>query len=207
MSVAMSLRDLPSQQQPDPPSQQQPDNGEMQSGLANGPVAEFEAIYRAHCGFVWRNARRLGCDDDLADDVVHEVFLVVGRRLPEFRREASISTWLFAITYRIVHRLVRDRARHARWLRSYAAEREAQAMHLPHAQSDAGECLRHLLSHLDETKRVVFILAELEGMTSVEVGKCLGVKPPTVDSRLRAARLELARLIESERDREGSESR
>jgi RNA polymerase sigma-70 factor (ECF subfamily) len=62
-----------------------------------------------------------------------------------------------------------------------------------------------LLGRLDEAKRVVFILAELEGMTSVEIGKLLELKPPTVDSRLRAARAALGRMIAQERARERSQ--
>src|SRR5512142_1803838 len=72
---------------------------------------DLESVYRQQSEFVWRNARRFGCDADLADDVVHEVFLVVARRLHEFRHEANVRTWLFAIAYRAAQRLKRDRAR------------------------------------------------------------------------------------------------
>ena len=168
---------------------------------------DLESVYRKHCAFVWRNARRLGCDDHLADDVVHEVFLVVARRMHEFRRQASLTTWLFAITYRVVQRLFRDRARRAQRLESYQAERQADAAVSPHARSDAGEYLRHLLAQLNEAQRVVFILSQLEGMTSAEISGCLGVRPGTVDSRLRAARTKLTRMIERERARERSRVR
>ena len=183
------------------------ERAEVAQVASTSATSELEAIYRQHCSFVWRNARRLGCSNDLADDVVHEVFLVVARRLSEFRHQASLPTWLFAITYRVVKRMFRDRARHARWLENYAAERPPQSEGHPHAQSDAGECLRYLLSQLDETKRAVFILSELEGMTSVEIGACLGVRPATIDSRLRAARLALIKLMECEHARERSNLR
>jgi RNA polymerase sigma-70 factor (ECF subfamily) len=165
----------------------------------------LEAIYRAQSAFVRRNARRLGCDDDWADDVVHEVFLVVARRLGEFRQEASIRTWLFAITYRAVQRMARDRARYGRRRRDFALAEASRLPAEPAARSEAGQYLRVLLGRLDEAKRVVFILAELEGMTSVEIGQLLGLKPPTVDSRLRAARTALGRMIARERVRERSQ--
>jgi RNA polymerase sigma-70 factor (ECF subfamily) len=168
---------------------------------------DLESVYRQHCAFVWRNARRLGCDDHLADDVVHEVFLVVARRMSEFRHQASMTTWLFAITFRVVQRLFRDRSRRAQRLESYQAELQAEPSAQPHARSDAGDYLRHLLAQLNETQRVVFILSELEGMTSAEIGRCLGVKPGTIDSRLRAARTKLSRMIERERARERSRAR
>jgi len=168
---------------------------------------DLESVYREHCAFVWRNARRLGCDEHLADDVVHEVFLVVARRLSEFRHQASVTTWLFAITHRVVQRLFRDRTRRAQRLESYQAELQAERAVLPHARSDAGEYLRHLLAQLNDTQRVIFILSELEGMTSAEIGRSLGVKPATVDSRLRAARTKLSRMIEREHARERSHVR
>ncbi len=169
------------------------------------PEEELEAAYREHCEFVWRNARRLGCDEATAEDVVHDVFLVAVRRLREFRGDANLRTWLFAITYRVVQRTTRDRARRGARLRDYAASQVRPSICHPHDQVDAGEALRRLLVRLDEAKRVVFILAELEGMTSVEIGACLGLNPRTVESRLRAARQALTRMIE--RDGVGERSR
>lgn len=158
-------------------------------------VAGLAGLYREQASFVWRNARRLGCDDMQAEDVVHEVFLVVARRLSEFRNEASIRTWLFAITYRVVQRLTRDQRRRQRRLREYAAERVHALPRHPEERSVAHEYVKYLLEQLDECQRVVFILAELEGMTSAEIGALLGLRSPTVDSRLRAARKVIARSM------------
>jgi RNA polymerase sigma-70 factor, ECF subfamily len=157
----------------------------------------LESLYRAHHAFVWRNARRLGCDDASLDDVVHEVFLVVARRWPTFEGRSDVRTWLFSITYHVVRRLRRDRTRSLRKLENYGSEFENRQAS-PSTPDGALE-FRRLLSHLDEPKRLVFILAELEGMTSVEVGRCLSMKVGTVDTRLRAARLQLRTLLERER--------
>jgi RNA polymerase sigma-70 factor (ECF subfamily) len=156
---------------------------------------DLECIYRQHSDFVWRNARRFGCDEDLADDVVHEVFLVVARRLHEFRHESSLRTWLFAIAYRAAQRLKRDRARHGARLQQYSLERGNRGGIEVYSRLEAAEYLHYLLAQLDESKRVVFILVELEGMTSLEIAGVLGVKSATVDSRLRAARAAIERLI------------
>jgi RNA polymerase sigma-70 factor (ECF subfamily) len=58
------------------------------------------------------------------------------------------------------------------------------------------------LLKLSEAQRVVLILAELEGFTSVEIAATLGVPTGTVDSRLRAARGQLARALERDRAKE-----
>jgi RNA polymerase sigma-70 factor (ECF subfamily) len=154
-------------------------------------------IYQAHHAFVWRNARRLGCSDDWVDDAVHEVFLVVARRLPELTRLENERSWLFAITFRVVQRLLRDRIRQRGHLRRFAQE------HAPPSSDTAGaheatDFLRHALAKLPEPQRLVLILIELEGFTSAEVAQTLGTPVGTVHSRLRAAKQQLARIFEHE---------
>jgi RNA polymerase sigma-70 factor (ECF subfamily) len=155
-------------------------------------------LYREHHAFVWRNARRLGCPEGWVDDVVHEVFLVVARRLAEFEARSSPRTWMFAITYRVVKRMLRDRARRQHKLRGYALT-QPDSIAPPQERADAAQTLRRLMLKLGDAKRLVFIMAELEGMTAVEIGDCLGISPRTVDSRLRTARLELSKWVERER--------
>jgi RNA polymerase sigma-70 factor, ECF subfamily len=174
---------------------------EASSTAAPGRLREAERLYREHFEFVWRNARRLGCSDDWLDDAVHEIFLVATRRLPEFEGRSSERTWLFAIAYRVVQRMQRDRGRSKKHLERYARE-------LPPAHGDAeheaqaAEYLRRLLLELPEAQRAIVILAELEGFTSAEIAESLGVPRGTVDSRLRAARITLSRVNARERARD-----
>jgi RNA polymerase sigma-70 factor (ECF subfamily) len=170
-------------------------------GSDKAVLPRLEAIYREHHGFVWRNARRLGADPAVLDDIVHEVFMVVARRLHEFRGEAQMHTWLFAITYHVIQRLKRDRARYARRLDDYGKTCESQTIGNESGSEEAGYQLRQMLLRLSEPKRLVFIMAELEGMTSAEIGQCLKMNTGTVDSRLRAARQELQRMIERDHAR------
>lgn len=162
-------------------------DGQRSTGLS------LDGIYRDHAEFVWRNARRLGCEDDWVEDAVHEVFLVVGQRLAEFEPRAQVRTWLFAITYRVVRRLRRNRFRYLTRLLRWKRDALASASTSPHARSEAEWELGGILARLDDAKRAVLILSELEGMTTAEISECLGLRPGTVSSRLRAARQE-ARL-------------
>src|SRR5438045_1134838 len=56
------------------------------------------ALYRAHADFVWRVARALGVPEALVDDVVHDVFFVVRRRLATLEPGRSARPWLAGIT-------------------------------------------------------------------------------------------------------------
>jgi RNA polymerase sigma-70 factor (ECF subfamily) len=153
------------------------------------------ALYRDHYDFVWRNVRRLGAEDEWADDAVQEVFLVAARRLAEFEQRANPKTWLFAIALRVVQRLRRNRQRYQKRVTRYAAAHSVSAVNDPWDRDYAARLLRGLLEQLSEEKRIVLILAELEGFTSAEIARAVGAKQGTVDSRLRQARLDLTRLL------------
>ena len=148
-------------------------------------------IYAEHHPFVWRSLARLGVHDARLPDAVHDVFMVVARRLAEYEGRASMRTWLFAIAMRVAQGVRRDFAREQRErLRDVS-----HGSHAPHDGADAARILHDLLEHLDDDRRAVFIMAELEGMTAPEIAMATGTKLPTVYSRLRLAREELARHV------------
>jgi RNA polymerase sigma-70 factor (ECF subfamily) len=150
----------------------------------------FEVVYEEHFDFVWRSLRRLGIADAQVDDAVQDVFVVVHRRLGEFEGRSTMKTWLFGIALRVasVHR--RTAAR--RPTEPLDEDLPDQAGNLPaDALSEAAEAARlvhRLLDCLDEDRRAVFVLAELEQMTAPEISVALGVNLNTVYSRLRLAR-------------------
>ncbi|HXK19637.1 MAG TPA: sigma-70 family RNA polymerase sigma factor, partial [Polyangiaceae bacterium] len=130
---------------------------------------------------------------------VQEVFLVAARRLHELSPAANVRGWLFAIVFRVVQRTRRGRARYRARIGRYA-ETQTDASAPSHENtSDAAKQLRQLLQRLDDSKRVVVILMELEGMTAAEVASVMSVPQGTIASRLRAARQQLKEMIERDR--------
>ena len=164
----------------------------------SAPNPELIALYRAHFQFVWRSARRLGASPEGLDDVVQDVFLVVARQLEGFRGEASARTWLFAITLRVVREHRRSTYRHLRRVEAYAEAQPPEASD-PIARSDAARTLLQLLDTLDDDRRSVYVLAELEGLTAQEIADGLGLNINTVYSRLRSARALLERALNETR--------
>ena len=160
----------------------------------------FETVYDEHVDFVWRSARRLGIDEASVDDVVQHVFMIVHRRLATFEARSSIKTWLFGI-------LVHAAAEHRRSLRrksphdaggdaaleSLADPRVAADPERALERAEASRVIDQLLESLDQEKRIVFVMAELEDMTAVEIGDVTGLDPKAVYSRLRAARTDFER--------------
>jgi RNA polymerase sigma-70 factor (ECF subfamily) len=160
--------------------------------------ADFEALYREHFRFVWRIVRRLGIDGEQVDDVVQDVFVVVHRRLGDFEGRSSAKTWLYGIVRRVVadhRRTLRRKPGHE--VADIPAESDPDVMtsgdQSPQAsveQSERVRLLHRLLGELDDDKRDVFVLSELEGLTMVEIAEALDVNANTIASRLRAARRE-----------------
>jgi RNA polymerase sigma-70 factor, ECF subfamily len=149
----------------------------------------FDALYGEHFEFVWRSLRRLGVRSEDLDDAAQDVFIVFLRRCAEFRRESSYRTWLFGIASNVAHQYRRKAQRQAQTTSVTDSERAPQPSPLEQASStEALRVIDAFLASLDDSKRDVFILAELEQMSAPEIAEALGVKLNTVYSRLRAAR-------------------
>lgn len=153
-------------------------------------VSDFDAIYEQDFDFAWRSLRRLGVPSPLLEDAVQDLFIVVARRLHEFDGRSKLRTWIFAIGIRVAKEYRRRVARQR--FEPEASSPDAPILPSERClQNESVRILDSLLNQLDEDKRIVFILAELEEMTVPEIGRIVGVNPNTVYSRLRAARLAL----------------
>ena len=157
--------------------------------------AGFEAVYESMVDYVWNVVCRMGVPQADAEDVVQEVFVTVYRRLGEFEERAQLKTWLFRIAAHLVQHYFRTHARKP----GDRASAKGTEIHALVDQRENGpanqverreryDALDRVLGQLDESKRLVFVLAELEQLTLVEIGEVVGANPNTVATRLRAAR-------------------
>ena len=150
------------------------------------PQLDLETVYQTHFAFVWRSLRRLGVSDSLLPDASHDVFVVAHRRLGDFQGRSSIKTWLFGIALRIAAAYRRRAARSSRPLCEPLENRTAYED--PRDQAEAQRLVRRALAMLDEERRTVFILADLERMSASEIAQTLGIPLGTVYTRVRLAR-------------------
>jgi RNA polymerase sigma-70 factor (ECF subfamily) len=152
----------------------------------------FSAVYRDHAAWVWRVGRALGVSSLHIDDVVHDVFLVVRRRLPDFDPRRSLRAWLAGITRRVVGHLRRKLAREDRRLRALPDPEPVRSPDDIVHDKDAARLVERFLDSLDADKRVAFVLMEIEGLTAREVAEVCGTNARTVYSRVRAAKRRFA---------------
>ena len=157
------------------------------------------AIHDAHADFVWRSLQRLGVHVTDIDDAFQEVFVIVHKRLHTYNGSSKLTTWLFGICFRVVAGL-RRRAwfRRARGLSEAADDLQAPESGRPDALLAAEQARRtvHLvLDKMDLAKRAVFVMFEIEELSSEEIAVTLGVPRGTVFSRLHAARQQFQSIL------------
>lgn len=160
-------------------------------------------VDRQHA-FVWRSLRRLGVMPGEVDDAAQKVFLVAARRLAEIEPDAE-RRFLFATALRIA----------ANERRAYARRRSAGESGLdelsakdPSPEKVAADrvLLDALLGVLSLELRSVFVLFELEQMTTDEIAALLELPVGTVASRLRRSRELVEAKIKRMRAHPGEES-
>jgi RNA polymerase sigma-70 factor (ECF subfamily) len=176
---------------PDEPKRSEP----QYSLIAPRSELSLEGIFSTHMAYVWRLLGRLGVPHRDVPDLCQEVFITVHRKLPEFEGRSSIKTWLFSICYRSA--LAYRRSSRARELPTddlaVSADHPGIETNVPspEVQVDkqrAKELLKYALGLLDDEKRAVFVLYELEELQMPEVAEAVGCPLSTAYSRLHAAR-------------------
>ena len=181
--------------------------GQPPGGLEPRPT--FAELYESCFTFVWRTARRLGTPEANLDDVVQEIFMVAYRRQEDFEGRSSVKTWLYGIVFNVVRAHRRELG--AKHPHALVAEPPADPDLLADgadrpdervAKSEAARFIDRFLASLDDDRRDVFVLAELEQLSAPEIAAALRVPLNTVYSRLRLARLEFSKAVARHRARD-----
>ncbi|MEO8703370.1 MAG: RNA polymerase sigma factor [Kofleriaceae bacterium] len=151
-------------------------------------VPSFDDVYAAHVAFVWRTLRTFGVADSQVEDAVQDVFVVVHRRLREWEGRAAITTWLFAIARRIAASHRRRGGKTARTEELVEEPAGGADTFAAMSRAEAVTKVMAILDRMDEDKRTVFALVELEQLSIPEVARMLDINLNTAYSRLRLAR-------------------
>jgi RNA polymerase sigma-70 factor (ECF subfamily) len=157
-------------------------------------------VFDEHARFVWRTVRHLGVAESDIADVCQDVFVAVHRKLAGFEGRSGLRTWLYAICLRVCseHR----RRAYNRRERAHAeplSDGPLDSAQQPDTQVEQRHRVLALLDLLDEDKRVVLVLYEIEGLTMKEVAEVVGCPMQTAYSRLHAARERLAAALAGEK--------
>jgi RNA polymerase sigma-70 factor (ECF subfamily) len=169
--------------------------------VLDGNTAMFELLMRRYNERVYRAARSIVRDEQEAEDVMQQAYVNAFTHLRQFNGSAQFSTWLTKIAINEALARVRHRGRYETFdddrsnAEPFMSSNPAQN---PERQAFAGE-LRGLLEWaidaLPDGMREVFVLREVEGLSTSEVAECLGVSDDVVKTRLSRGRAMLRRLL------------
>jgi RNA polymerase sigma-70 factor (ECF subfamily) len=179
------------------------------SGTGLVPVAEdicfstepvslsAEQIYQAYAPRVYNMARRMVRTDADAEDVMQDVLLKVVRKLPTFRGESALPTWLHRVTINtaLSHRrkfAVREERRSRDPFDTIVAEEaEPSGASRPDVQlvnRETQALIERAIAKLPPRYRNVFLLADVEGLPNADIAERLELSLAAVKSRLHRAR-------------------
>lgn len=174
--------------------------GDFIARLALGDRAAVAEAYDAHHSAVRAFAKRLVGETAAAEDLVHEVFVVLPRAIRGYRGDASLRTFLISVAVNHARHHVRAAAR-----RRYAMERYEREPSRPvndpeqmTGRRELAQALERCLDALPLDQRVAFVLCEVEERSSTEVAAIVGAPEGTVRTRLFHAKKKLRSLLEQE---------
>ncbi len=156
----------------------------------------FEALYRRMATLAGR------CAPDL-DDLVQQAAEQVIKSRQHFEGRSDVSTWIYAVCYRV---LLKHRRWYRRWSVRFRLEQDGDPMPreetLPGASLERRERARRLqaaLDRLSERHRAAVVLHDIEELSIAEIAQIVGSNELTVRSRLRDGRRRLRELLSAER--------
>ena len=158
----------------------------------------IDTMYGQHLAKVKRWARRLAGPSADLEDLVHDIFLIALRKRFQFRGEATIDTWLFGITQRVVWTR-RRKGQLRQWLfgqnQTMLVPPEPRTPQHELERREQSARLYQALDRLPDVYRTALILYELEELPGEEVARLTGVPLGTVWVRLHRGRERLMQIL------------
>jgi RNA polymerase sigma-70 factor (ECF subfamily) len=164
-----------------------------------GSTALFELLMRRYNERIYRTARAIVRDDREAEDVMQQAYVNAFSNLRQFKGQAQFSTWLTRIAVNEALARLRRRDRYTP-LDDNQPERETLMAKNPAPDperqafgAELRELLESAIDRLPDGSREVFVLREVEDLSTAETAASLGVSEDVVKTRLSRARAALRR--------------
>jgi len=175
------------------------------SRVRAGETGLYEMLMRRYNQRLFRVIRSVVMNDDEAEDVLQEAWVRAYEHLDQFAGRASFSTWVTRIAF---HEALARTRKNRRWTPlenpegeiMAEAERRQTTAETPEMQaerSQLGRMLQAAVDALPETYRSVFVLREVEQLSTTETAECLELSEEAVKTRLHRSRALLRRDLES----------
>jgi RNA polymerase sigma-70 factor (ECF subfamily) len=168
----------------------------------SGDIGAFESLVRRYDRNVFRIAQHITQNREDAEDVVQDAFLKAYQNLGQFQGQSKFYTWLVRIT--VNEALMRLRRRRPERMVSIDEDVKTEEDSMPreiadwspnpeqqYTQAELKDILSKTIQGLPPSFRTVFVLRDVEGLSTEETSSALDLSVPAVKSRLLRARLQL----------------
>ena len=170
--------------------------------VRNGDISAYDELVRKYERQLFRIAQHITQNREDAEDVMQDAFLKAYEKLDQFQGNSKFYTWLVRIA--VNESLMRLRKRRTGKMVSIDEDIDTDEGSVPrdladwapdpeqnYTQSELAEILRKTIQGLPPGFRVVFVLRDVDGLSTEETAESLGLSVPAVKSRLLRARLQL----------------
>jgi len=167
-----------------------------------GDISAFEQLVHRYDRNVFRIAQHITQNREDAEDVVQDAFLKSYENLKNFQEQSKFYTWLVRIA--VNEALMRLRRRRPERMVSLDEEVKTEEDSMPrevadwspnpeqqYSQAELKDILTRTIQGLPSSFRTVFVLRDVEGLSTEETAEALDLSIPAVKSRLLRARLQL----------------
>lgn len=185
-----------------------------------GDLEAFSQLVTRYDRNIFRIAQHITHNEEDAQDVVQEAFLKAYTNLAQFQENSKFYTWLVRIA--VNEALMKLRKRRNDRTVSLDEDVETEEGSMPrevadwspnpeqlYGQSELGDILKKTIQGLPPGFRTVFVLRDVEGLSTEETAEMLDLSVPAVKSRLLRARLQLrerlARYFKAKQDGDGNQ--
>ena len=200
---------MPTPTPPETPETPAPTDEELVERARNKDFGAFEQLLDRYEDKIFRLAYRFVRNESEAKEVLQDTFLSIWRKLDTFKGDAQFGSWLYRVAANTALMRLRAQRRHPEvsteelpvgYLDNYgqlppAGENWAKR---PDDELQSDELRRHIQAAVDalpEIYRTVFLLRDVEGLSTEETGEILSISVPTVKTRLHRARIALRDTI------------
>jgi RNA polymerase sigma-70 factor (ECF subfamily) len=175
------------------------------NALQNGDRDEFARLVETYSGQIYRLALKMLQNQQDAEDILQESFIKAYRALPRFEGRSSLSTWLYRIATNEALMFLRKKKPQQISVEQPSEDDEDRTpleivdwCCLPEGElmsEEAQDYLEKSRSALPESLRVVFLLRDIEGLSTSETSEVLNISESAVKTRLSRARLRLRETL------------
>ena len=194
------------------------DESVLVDAARNGDVGAFEQLVRRYDRNVYRIAQHITQNQEDAEDVVQDAFQKAFRNLGKFQGKSKFYTWLVRIA--VNEAFMRLRRRRPERMVSLDEDIKTEEGSMPrevadwspnpeqlYSQAELKDILSKTIQGLSPGFRTVFVLRDVEALSTQETAEALNLSIPAVKSRLMRARLKLRDRLNKYFKRRNGDSR